>query len=136
MHACTGKQTSTDLPPLLLLLMIKYRCWVALLVAPTSRKSSPTSATTHPVTNKPLFLLLLLQVLGGLVGGPDQQDKFPDIRNDYQRSEVAMDFNAGFTGAAAGLAAFDAKRKTRTCSNHGTGEGGRGRLRAARLTGG
>jgi hypothetical protein len=61
------------------------------------------------------------QVLGGLVGGPDQQDKFPDIRNDYQRSEVAMDFNAGFTGAAAGLAAFDAKRKTRTCSNHGTG---------------
>ncbi|WIA40308.1 hypothetical protein OEZ86_013679 [Tetradesmus obliquus] len=62
-----------------------------------------------------------IKVLGGLVGGPDQSDKFPDIRNDYQRSEVAMDFNAGFTGAAAGLAAFDAQRKTRTCSNHGTG---------------
>jgi hypothetical protein len=46
---------------------------------------------------------------------------FPDIRNDYQRSEVAMDFNAGFTGAAAGLVRFDHSRKTRTCSNSGTG---------------
>jgi tripartite-type tricarboxylate transporter receptor subunit TctC len=55
------------------------------------------------------------------VGGPDQQDKFPDIRNDYQRSEVALDFNAGFTSAAAGLAALNAQRKTRTCSNTGTG---------------
>lgn len=38
------------------------------------------------------------------MGGPDQSDYFPDIRNDYQRSEVAFDYNAGFTGAAAGLA--------------------------------
>jgi endoglucanase len=30
----------------------------------------------------------LFKVLGGLVGGPDQDDRFPDIRNDYQRSEV------------------------------------------------
>jgi hypothetical protein len=47
--------------------------------------------------------------------------RFPDIRNDYQRSEVAMDFNAGFTAAAAGLTSFDHSRKTRTCSNTGTG---------------
>lgn len=46
---------------------------------------------------------------------------FPDIRNDYQRSEVALDFNAGFTAAAAGLASHDHARKTRTCSNSGTG---------------
>jgi hypothetical protein len=46
----------------------------------------------------------LISVRGGLVGGPDQSDIFPDIRNDYQRSEVAFDYNAGFTGAAAGLA--------------------------------
>lgn len=47
--------------------------------------------------------------------------RFPDIRNDYQRSEVAMDFNAGFTAAAAGLTSHDHARKTRTCSNTGTG---------------
>ncbi|KAF8073058.1 celI [Scenedesmus sp. PABB004] len=40
---------------------------------------------------------------GGLVGGPDQSDNYPDIRNDYRQSEVAFDYNAGFTGAAAGL---------------------------------
>lgn len=49
--------------------------------------------------------------------------RFPDIRNDYQRSEISMDFNAGFTSAAAGLASHDHNRKTRTCSNTGTGEG-------------
>lgn len=47
--------------------------------------------------------------------------RFPDIRNDYQRSEVALDFNAGFTAAAAGLASHNHSRKTRTCSNSGTG---------------
>jgi len=34
----------------------------------------------------------------------DQNDVYPDIRNDYKQSEVAVDYNAGFTGAAAGLA--------------------------------
>jgi hypothetical protein len=63
-----------------------------------------------------------IKINGGLVGGPDQQDQFPDKRNDYQRSEVAMDFNAGFTGAAAGLASFTSDRKTRSCGNTGTGE--------------
>jgi hypothetical protein len=33
-----------------------------------------------------------------------------------------MDFNAGFTAAAAGLASHDHNRKTRTCSNTGTGK--------------
>lgn len=62
-----------------------------------------------------------IKVLGGLVGGPDQTDKFPDIRNDYQRSEVALDFNAGFTAATAGLLSFHNKRATRTCTNSGNG---------------
>lgn len=63
----------------------------------------------------------VVQIKGGLVGGPDQSDHFPDIRNDYQRSEVALDFNAGFTGAAAGLASFSAKNKLKGCGNSGTG---------------
>jgi hypothetical protein len=53
----------------------------------------------------------LITITGALVGGPDQSDNYPDIRNDYQRSEVALDYNAGFTGAAAGLSHF-----------HGTGQ--------------
>lgn len=56
--------------------------------------------------------------------------RFPDIRNDYQRSEVALDFNAGFTAAAAGLASLDKARKTRTCTNAGTGGFGWGGSRA------
>lgn len=48
----------------------------------------------------------LIKITGGIVGGPDQSDNFPDKREDYQRSEVALDYNAGFTGAVAGLAFY------------------------------
>ncbi len=44
------------------------------------------------------------QVLyGALVGGPGPDDKYVDKRSDYQANEVATDYNAGFTGALAGL---------------------------------
>jgi hypothetical protein len=46
----------------------------------------------------------LITLYGGLVGGPDQNDAYPDVRNDYKMSEVAVDYNAGLTGASAGLA--------------------------------
>jgi endoglucanase len=55
---------------------------------------------------------------GALVGGPDQADNYPDIRNDYKQSEVAFDYNAGITGALAGL--FQAERsgfKFQDCSS-------------------
>ena len=46
------------------------------------------------------------QVLyGALVGGPTT-DGYTDERSNFQTNEVAMDFNAGFTGALAGLLAF------------------------------
>jgi hypothetical protein len=35
---------------------------------------------------------------GALVGGPDQDDKFKDARDNYQQTEVAIDYNAGYTG--------------------------------------
>jgi endoglucanase len=41
---------------------------------------------------------------GGLVGGPNSNDTWADDRSDFQRTEVATDFNAGFTGALARLA--------------------------------
>lgn len=40
---------------------------------------------------------------GALVGGPDQNDNYSDVRKDYVMNEVACDYNAGFQGALAGL---------------------------------
>ena len=43
-------------------------------------------------------------LVGALCGGPtDAQGKYQDLRSDYQANEVAIDYNAGFVGAAAGL---------------------------------
>ena len=39
---------------------------------------------------------------GALVGGPDQNDDYSDIRTDYIKNEVACDYNAGFQSALAG----------------------------------
>ncbi|MFN8074447.1 MAG: glycoside hydrolase family 9 protein [Kineosporiaceae bacterium] len=40
---------------------------------------------------------------GALVGGPDDADQHNDITRDYVYNEVAIDYNAGFVGALAGL---------------------------------
>ena len=43
-------------------------------------------------------------IAGALVGGPKGPgDAYEDNRKDFQQNEVALDFNAGFTGALAGL---------------------------------
>jgi len=43
-------------------------------------------------------------IVGALVGGPSAPDDYyNDVRNDYVMNEVAMDYNAGFTGSLAGL---------------------------------
>lgn len=42
-------------------------------------------------------------IQGALVGGPDASDKYQDSRSAYVYSEVAVDYNAGFTGAVAAL---------------------------------
>jgi hypothetical protein len=61
---------------------------------------------------------------GALVGGPDQSDNYPDIREDYQRSEVAFDYNAGFTGAAAGLTQFARSGWLANCPGGSSSGGG------------
>ena len=38
-----------------------------------------------------------------MVGGPNDKDEYEDRRNNYQQSEVALDYNAGFQGLMAGL---------------------------------
>lgn len=40
---------------------------------------------------------------GALVGGPDLTDKHVDVTSDYVYNEVAIDYNAAFVGAVAGL---------------------------------
>ena len=35
---------------------------------------------------------------GALVGGPLRDDSYVDARNDYVQNEVAINYNAGFTG--------------------------------------
>lgn len=40
---------------------------------------------------------------GALVGGPDEKDFHNDQTKDYIYNEVAVDYNAAFTGACAGL---------------------------------
>jgi hypothetical protein len=43
-------------------------------------------------------------ITGALVGGPSAPDDYyNDVRSDYVMNEVAMDYNAGFTGVLAGL---------------------------------
>merc|ERR1712062_964666 len=43
------------------------------------------------------------ELIGALVGGPDQNDNYNDSRDDYISNEVACDYNAGFQTALAGL---------------------------------
>lgn len=48
---------------------------------------------------------------GALVGGPDADDYHIDDTNNYIYNEVAVDYNAGFTGACAGLYEYYGKEK-------------------------
>ncbi|KAF0773352.1 Endoglucanase [Aphis craccivora] len=44
------------------------------------------------------------QVLyGALVSGPDENDNYKDLREEYIYNEVTLDYNAGFQSAVAGL---------------------------------
>ena len=44
------------------------------------------------------------QVLtGALVGGPDAQDSYNDLRSDYVQNEVSLLYNAAYTGVLASV---------------------------------
>ena len=38
---------------------------------------------------------------GALVGGPGSDDSYADVRTDYVKNEVALDYNAAFSGVVA-----------------------------------
>ncbi|KAK3790035.1 hypothetical protein RRG08_040955 [Elysia crispata] len=54
---------------------------------------------------------------GALVGGPDENDKYKDERADYIQNEVAIDYNAGFHGALAGIVHLKAVGKMPVTNN-------------------
>lgn len=43
-------------------------------------------------------------LVGAIVGGPDEHDRFPDQRSDYEQSEPATYINSPLVGALAYLA--------------------------------
>lgn len=54
--------------------------------------------TYHPTNGKVL--------IGALTGGPNKAGQYSDVIDDYMCNEVAVDYNAGLVGAAAGLYHF------------------------------
>ncbi|GFR70539.1 endoglucanase [Elysia marginata] len=54
---------------------------------------------------------------GALVGGPDQNDNYQDVRTDYIQNEVALDYNAGFHGALSGIVHLEAAGKLPATNN-------------------
>ncbi|WP_017324973.1 glycoside hydrolase family 9 protein [Synechococcus sp. PCC 7336] len=60
------------------------------------RAASGTTDVNDPSPN-------LYDINGGLVGGPDVNGNYSDVRSNFVQNEVALDYNAGFSGALAGL---------------------------------
>jgi len=58
--------------------------------------SGTMSAMEAPHTN-------IFPLYGALAGGPDAGDKYKDDRTDYNANEVALDYNAAYTGLLAFL---------------------------------
>lgn len=54
---------------------------------------------------------------GGLVGGPEANDSYVDIRTDYVHNEVALDYNAGFQGALSGIIHLQSTNKLPVTNN-------------------
>jgi endoglucanase len=57
---------------------------------------STTNSMNDPVEHRHVLW-------GALAGGPGSKDEHNDITSDYVYNEVAIDYNAGFVGALAGL---------------------------------
>ncbi len=69
-----------------------------------SAKNPHHRAAHGSLTNSMLVPAVQKHVLwGALVGGPDTTDNHVDDITDYVYNEVAIDYNAGFVGALAGL---------------------------------
>lgn len=48
---------------------------------------------------------------GALVSGPDQNDNYKDLREEFLYNEVTLDYNAGFQSATAGIISYKMRNK-------------------------
>ncbi|KAF9106087.1 hypothetical protein BGX29_010549 [Mortierella sp. GBA35] len=62
--------------------------------APASGGVSVGTIDTYPLKERWVLY-------GALVGGPDKNDRFEDVRSDWRQNEVALDYNAPFNGLMA-----------------------------------
>ncbi|KAG0380483.1 hypothetical protein BGX24_007967 [Mortierella sp. AD032] len=62
--------------------------------APASGGVNPDKINTEPELER-------WTLYGALVGGPDKNDRFRDVRDNWEQTEVALDYNAPFNGLLA-----------------------------------
>ncbi|KAK5580349.1 hypothetical protein RB653_000365 [Dictyostelium firmibasis] len=72
---------------------------------PNAPKNPHHRAAHHP-TDKNINIPVnnTYQLLGGLVGGPKDNDEWTDDRTNYVTNEVALDYNVGLVGSLAAYA--------------------------------
>ena len=64
-------------------------------------RAASYTTETNALPSKNIYTLW-----GALAGGPGENDDYEDDRNDYEKNEVAIDYNAGFTCDLAALVQF------------------------------
>jgi hypothetical protein len=70
-------------------------------------QGSLDNSQTDPLNDKHILW-------GALVGGPSSTDEPDDVTTDFVLNEVAVDYNAGFVGALAGLYQYYGQSQTMT----------------------
>ena len=70
-------------------------------------QGSLDNSQTDPLNDKHILW-------GGLVGGPSSTDQPDDVTTDFVLNEVAVDYNAAFVGAMAGLYQYYGQSQTMT----------------------
>jgi endoglucanase len=70
-------------------------------------QGSLTNSQTDPLTDNHILW-------GALVGGPSSTDQPDDVTTDFVLNEVAVDYNAAFVGALAGLYQYYGQSQTMT----------------------
>ena len=69
-------------------------------------RAASYTTETNALPSKNIYTLW-----GALAGGPGENDDYDDDRNDYEKNEVAIDYNAGFTCDLAALVQFGLGKK-------------------------